>query len=383
MPYVFNGRPPIKSLESALPKFEDMKKVFKYVLIVLGILLLTFGANFFIVKKLDQQAVDSVDFIKHEEYGEKTYLVPSKFIDSGRFYVKLPIKNNDTLLGFCDTGGGLSMLMPNAVSNPIVEKKIRTGLLKGIMPFKYIRLSDILNDVDFPKPVPMRNFVLRSPFSRIKDPYLIIPPTDKEIQVIEEKMPLMKAFLGQGFFMDKAWTFDYLNQKIIFNTPLDKSQLNDPNVQNLGFKKNSHGISIYGHPSTKIEVDGETIDVLFDTGATFMLSDQGQKLLNTTEKTIAGSFVASTIFDRWRKDHPDWDYYPKSDGNRDIIKVPIVKIGEHEVGPVLFAERPDKNWSEGMVHSMDKVVKGAIGGTLLKHFKVTIDYNSELIKFER
>ncbi|WP_262897073.1 hypothetical protein [Flagellimonas aurea] len=31
---------------------------------------------------------------------------------------------------------------------------------------------------------------------------------------------------------------------------------------------------------------------------------------------------------------------------------------------------------------MDKIVKGAIGGSLLKHFKVTIDYNSQLIKFD-
>ena len=60
-----------------------------------------------------------------------------------------------------------------------------------------------------------------------------------------------------------------------------------------------------------------------------------------------------------------------------------MKIGKFEVGPVLFVVKRDEAWSQGMINTMDKVVKGAIGGTLLKFFKVTIDYNSDLIRFER
>ena len=62
---------------------------------------------------------------------------------------------------------------------------------------------------------------------------------------------------------------------------------------------------------------------------------------------------------------------------------PKVKIGSYEVGPVLFSQRPDENWSQGMIATMDKVVQGAIGGSVLKYFKVTIDYNSELIRLEK
>lgn len=68
--------------------------------------------------------------------------------------------------------------------------------------------------------------------------------------------------------------------------------------------------------------------------------------------------------------------------SRDVIEVPVVKIGGFEVGPVLFAKRPDNEWSEGMIATMDKVVKGAIGGSAFKYMKVNIDYNSELVKFE-
>lgn len=50
---------------------------------------------------------------------------------------------------------------------------------------------------------------------------------------------------------------------------------------------------------------------------------------------------------------------------------------------MLSSKRPDRNWPEGMIHSMDKVVKGAVGGSALQYFKVVVDYNSELIKFEK
>lgn len=63
--------------------------------------------------------------------------------------------------------------------------------------------------------------------------------------------------------------------------------------------------------------------------------------------------------------------------------MPSVGIGGYVVGPVLFARRPDEAWSQGMIHSMDRVVRGAIGGSALKYFKVTIDYNSGLIRFEK
>ena len=132
-----------------------------------------------------------------------------------------------------------------------------------------------------------------------------------------------------------------------------------------------------------IEINGEVIDVLFDTGATIILSDSGKKQMNTDALTIGGSFIAASIFDKWRKEHPEWKYFKEADKNGDVIKVPIVKIGGIEVGPVLFSKRPDDDWSKGMIRTMDKIVKGAIGGSAFKYLKVTVDYNSELIKFEQ
>ena len=63
--------------------------------------------------------------------------------------------------------------------------------------------------------------------------------------------------------------------------------------------------------------------------------------------------------------------------------MPQVEVRSLTAGPVWFAKRPDEAWSKGIIGSMDKVVKGAIGGSFLKYFKVSVDYNIELIKFER
>lgn len=66
-----------------------------------------------------------------------------------------------------------------------------------------------------------------------------------------------------------------------------------------------------------------------------------------------------------------------------MIEVPEVQVGNLKVGPVWFSKRPDEAWSKGMIGSMDKVVKGAVGGSLLQYFSVTIDYPAELIQFKK
>jgi hypothetical protein len=361
-----------------------MKKKLKITALSILAILLLFAGYFFTIRNLDSKVLESKDIIPaSEKPGGSPLLVPSYFVEGERFYIKIPIGGGDTIMGFGDTGGGVSMLMPDTKNKNNINSKLRTALIKGIMPLKYVLFSDLVQDPNFPKPYPLRSFVLRNPFMRITSPYLIIPPMEDELKLMTEVQPEMDAFLGQTFFMNKSWTIDYPNKEVWVNTPLNNSLLDHPKVQKIGFKKNSNYDNIFGHPSMTIEIDGDTIDVLFDTGASLVLSKDGKKQMETVKKTIGGSFIAASIFNKWRDKHPDWKYYPKADLAGDVIEVPIVKIGGHEVGPVLFAKRRDENWSEGMIASMDKIVKGAIGGSALKYLKVTIDYNSELIKFER
>ena len=332
--------------------------------------------------KLDHDVMETKGFYASSYKAGKAVLLPSLFINGERFYIKIPTVNGDTVLGFGDSGGGVSMVMPATIDKLGLQGKVKRALLKGLMPVKYIPFADIVKDEDIPAPVHTGAWVLRSPLSMVEEPFLFVPTMDNELKFLIRSMSL-DIFLGQNFFMGKAWTFDYINRQVWLNTPIAASEVGKPGVQRIGFKKNKNGEKIFGHPSMYIEVNGELIEVLFDTGASIVLSDSGKVAFNTQEKTLGGSFIAKSIFDKWRKQHPEWKYYERADMSRDVIEVPSVKIGGYEVGPVLFAKRDDENWSEGMIQTMDRVVKGAIGGSALKYLKVVIDYNAELIRFEK
>jgi hypothetical protein len=216
----------------------------------------------------------------------KTIYLPSKLTD-GRFYLKIPTVNGDTILGFCDTGGGYTAIYSSVIKRLNAESKISETEVDG-EKIKYILAKEVFNSRDMP------TLKIGSYTSNIKLPFFEIPPDDDETAFFLKYVP-HDAFLGQFFFINHAWTFDYIRGKVFINTPLSIN-LRDENVQTLGFKKNKAGKKAFGHASMKILVDEQAIDVLFDTGASFLLSDSGKTAFNN-KGSIGGSFIAKSIFD--------------------------------------------------------------------------------------
>ena len=287
----------------------------------------------------------------------------------------MPTINGTSILGFCDTGGGFTALYPATITNLKLESKVSTVEIEG-RKVPYILVKDVLGETYIPTPkIPdYYKQYITSPFFEV--------PDDKELVSFTRFIP-QDAFLGQFFFIEHAWTFDYKTGKIYINTPLSLNA-KDPNMQVLGFKKDKSGNKRFGHASMKIVVDGQIIDVLFDTGASFLLGENAKKVFGADKKSAGGSFIAKSIFDMWHQQHPGWRVVEKGEMNgSDMIEVPEVQVGNLKAGPAWFSKRPDEAWSKGMIGSMDKVVKGAIGGSFLQYFKVQIDYNSELIRFEQ
>ena len=308
-----------------------------------------------------------------DELSKPTYL-PSVLID-GRFFLKMPTLTNDTIVGFCDTGGGFTAIYHKTLQKLKIETKISQVDIRG-EKINFIFAKDLFSSKNIPYPTIGNYFKLD-----IKYPFFEIPDTSGQTDLFT-KWVAHDVFLGQFFFINKSWTFDYKSGKLFVNTPILANELAD-NTQTIGFKKDKQGNKRFGHPSMKIVVNGETIDVLFDTGATLLLGANSETEFGN-KKATGGSFIAKSIFDIWHKEHPEWRVIEKAEATgADIIEVPQVKVGNLIAGPVWFAKRPDEAWSKGMIGSMDRVVKGAIGGSFLQYFKVSIDYNSELIKFER
>src|ERR1039457_4085281 len=120
-----------------------IKKLLKYLFLPLGILLLLVAGFFFLVRKLDNNALEMKDFYTSLYKAGKPVLLPSAFINGERFYIKMQTVNGDTILGFGDTGGGISMVMPSTVDKLRLESKLKWAIFKGVMPVQYIPFSDI------------------------------------------------------------------------------------------------------------------------------------------------------------------------------------------------------------------------------------------------
>jgi hypothetical protein len=66
-----------------------------------------------------------------------------------------------------------------------------------------------------------------------------------------------------------------------------------------------------------------------------------------------------------------------------MIEVPAVAVGGLTVGPVWFAERPDKNFDSFMSGFMSAHVEGALGGSALHYLRVSVDYAAGVAVFEK
>ena len=84
----------------------------------------------------------------------------------------------------------------------------------------------------------------------------------------------------------------------------------------------------------QITVDGEPLDVLFDTGATTRLTPEAVGALGKgTASQRATSFMKAAVFDRWRSRHPEWKVVPKAEERTgaDMIQVPEIVVAGQTV----------------------------------------------------
>jgi hypothetical protein len=308
--------------------------------------------------------------------------LPVKFVE-GRFFVEPMTQDGEPVLLYTDTGGGLFF------STTAAE---RLGLT--VSP---IEADGDGVDVDLRSNV---DSILLPPFSW--DAW--IPPPE----VLGGRMPVRadagkNAFgadglLGQGWFKGRVWTFDYGEGQLFLRAPGDLPKHEAVHGVPLFFQSNAAGERGANYPRITVKIDGELVDLLFDTGATVTLSAAALTTIGDGRPaTRATSFISKTTFDKWAEKHPDWRKIEGADtsvscsgSTRDcsaageaMIEVPAIEVGGFSVGPVWFTRRADKNFHEWMSQWMDKKIDGALGGSALKYFRVHVDYPRGLAVFEK
>jgi len=277
--------------------------------------------------------------------------LPARF-ESDRVFLELHTAGGEPLRLYTDTGGGLYL---HAHVAERLGLPIETAEGDGGRPIEVVTLP------------PM-------------DPATPMPP----VAVLDGRLPVAReapfgdvfgdGMLGQAWFRDRVWTLDYAAERLLLHPAAIGCDDGEPVP--LGFPQRD-GQRTGHYPRIQATIDGQRLDLLFDTGATVMLTDAGRAALGDGGPAErATSFIVRSTFDRWRAEHPDWPVVEGADrmAGDPMIEVPRVTLGELSVGPVWFTARDDPNFHDFMSRFMDRRVEGALGGSAFRGLRVTVDY---------
>ena len=194
------------------------------------------------------------------------------------------------------------------------------------------------------------------------------------------------GMLGQQWFAGRVWTFDYPKETLLWRAAGDLPAHDKSHEVKLAFKTAPSGRRQNNFARIQIEVDGEILDFLLDTGASNILSKEVLKQINDGGPAErATSFLTQSVFERWHKKHPEWRALENIETltGAAMIEVPAVKIGGFTVGPVWFTVQPDPDFHTKMDQLMDKPAEGALGGSALHYLRMTVDWPNAVAVFER
>lgn len=279
-------------------------------------------------------------------------VMPARFA-SGLIYVDVAVLSKDTLAFYTDTGGG-TFLYGHAVDR--VNWNDSTG----------VSLGDIVIDQTFPEPLGTEGGLLP-----------IFRPEGKGVGHFD-------GMLGQAWFASRIWTFDYESELLLLHDSAPALD-SEERVIELGFKTDSTGARLLSFPRLSVVADGDTLDMLFDTGARVDLTARALSALGDGgSATRATSFITTEVMDGWLSRHPDWPVIQGADDRVEgmrMIEVPSVRIAGVEVGPIRFTERPNTSFQVYMSQFTDRSVDGALGGNAFRFFRVLLDYPAAEARF--
>lgn len=280
-------------------------------------------------------------------------------LEEDRFFLEAKTASGADLRLFLDSAGGLFLTRKAADRLQLPVKPLKT-------PEGDINTTELPRFYDARIPRPTQ---------------LAFPVLDDEI------MERADGMLGAPWFAGRAFTFDYAGKRLWLRSPGDLPAVPAAHRIPLGLRRDEDGSAASPYGRITVQIDGAPMEMLFDTGATITLTDAAKQSLGGAASERATSFVVESVFERWRKAHPDWRVVDGADRMLEgapMIEVPKVTLAGHDIGPVWFTRRPDKNFHEHMARMMDKPPDGAIGGSALRHFaRVTADWANAAVVFEK
>lgn len=287
--------------------------------------------------------------------------IPVRYV-ADRYFVAPVLESGDTLVLYTDTGGGSNMIWTGTA-----DRLALTGdwLRVGQDSARLVTLPSMRPGAAIPLP--------RAPEPR-GSRFLVMPSPPW----LEQS----DGFLASTWFADRVWLFDYPAQTLAQVT--GPMSLAPEHRVPLHFQVDSTGARTSHFPRITVVVDGDSLELLFDTGATVQLAPAALEALADGGPTLRGtSFITRSVYERWRERHPDWRVIEGGDAmaNAPMIEVPRVTIAGHDVGPVWFTGRSDNNFHKFMAQWMDRPLDGALGGSAFRYFRILVNYPEAYAEF--
>jgi hypothetical protein len=293
-------------------------------------------------------------------------VIPVRY-DEHRYIVAPVTEAGDTLYLYTDTGADLNVLFPAAVERLGL---VRDSLVRGNHTLRFTTLPPFRPDASIP---------FRSSHPEMPGAILVVDSVSFAAG--------SDGLLGREWFAGRVWTFDYPRHQLLLRPAGNLPPHSTKHRVALGFQTDSAGRPTVNFPRIRVLIDGDSLDLLFDTGAMTTLTDSAHAALaDRRPARRAASFVVQSVFDRWRQRHPQWQVIEGADqlgeATFPMIKVPAVEVGGFGIGAVWFTARPDHNFVR-FSQWMDLPIMGALGGSALQYLQVTIDYPGSIAIFAR
>src|SRR3546814_19665949 len=121
------------------------------------------------------------------------------------------------------------------------------------------------------------------------------------------------GMLGTKWFGDRTWEWDYRAGTLRLLPDGALPEADPAHVVKLGFQADADGRHTTHFPRIPARIDGEELQFLFDTGATFRLDEAAavklgdasvrQRAGNRSEERRVGKECVSTCRSRWSPNH--------------------------------------------------------------------------------
>jgi len=163
---------------------------------------------------------------------------------------------------------------------------------------------------------------------------------------------------------------------VIFDYPGGKFTLAQPSVLTpRGVRIATPVQQRSGFPRLEIQIAGQTFGFRLDTGASFTMISREQ-------------------IETWIKAHPEWPNavgaagaanmgLEKMEADGLMLGLPQVELGPFLLKAIAAISRPKDTFEKHMSGMMTQPIIGAIGGNVLRAFRIEIDYANNATYFER